>query len=437
MKYLFILLLLTSAVGFAQDAEQGLVITGSIIDEQKNPVPFGNVAIHNVTDSVLVTGGVSDEQGKFQVPVNPGKYFVKISFLSYREQVIPNVNVDAASINIGTITLKEDSQVLEEVVVKGEKASMELQLDKRVFNVQKDLSNVGRNASDILGNLPSVTVDVDGTVSLRGSNNVRILIDGKPSGLTSRDPEALRMLQGNLIESVEIITNPSSRYDAAGEVGIINIILKKNQDKGINGSFSANAGYPTQYGGSYSINIRRKNINLFSSYGVDYNKRPGYGSSFQQSTTADTSFTYMQRTDRTQEEFSHNFTIGLDYFFKDNSTLTGSFLYNTGNGLTKSQIDYHDFDGNGTITRFVRRNEREKEDEKNIEGALSYKKNFQRKGQVLTSEFKYIMSVDDEDSDYNQSINEGIDSLQQSINFADEINWLLQVDYAHPFGNHG
>lgn len=437
MKYIFILLLLSSTVTLAQDAEQGVVITGSITDEQKNPVPFGNVAVHNESDSVLVTGGVSDDQGKFNVPVKPGRYFVKISFLSYEEQLIPNVNVEAANVDIGAITLKEDSQVLEEVVVQGQKASMELQLDKRVFNVQKDLSNVGRNASDILGNLPSVNVDVDGTVSLRGSDNVRILIDGKPSGLTSRDPEALRMLQGNLIESIEVITNPSSRYDAAGEVGIINIILKKNQDKGVNGSFSANAGHPTQYGGSYSINIRKKNVNIFSSYGVDYNKRPGYGDSFQQFTSADTSFTYTQQSDRSQEEFSHNFTVGLDYFFKDKSTLTASFLYNTGDGLTTSQTDYNDFDENGAVTRFVRRNERENEDEKNIEGSLSFKKNFDRKGQSLTSEFKWILSVDDEDSDYDEAVNEGLDSLQHSINFADEINWLFQVDYTHPFGTDG
>ena len=195
---------------------------------------------------------VSDEQGKFSVPVEPGKYFLRISFLSYEEEVVPNVTISNSNINVGVVTLKEDSQVLEEVVVKGEKASMELQLDKRVFNIEKDLSNVGRNASDILGNLPSVTVDVDGAVSLRGSENVRILIDGKPSGLTSRDPEALRMLQGNLIQSIEVITNPSSRYDAAGEVGIINIVLKKNQEKGINGSFSLKGGYPAEYGGSYS-----------------------------------------------------------------------------------------------------------------------------------------------------------------------------------------
>src|SRR3990170_574714 len=359
MKQLVGLFIFVSTIVFSQDAQQEALISGTILDEKKNAVPYGNVSIHNPSDSTLVTGGVSDDQGKFSVPVKPGNYYIRVSFLSYEERIIPNLMVAGQNVDLGTIVLKENSQVLNELIVRGQKDQMELQLDKRVFNIQKDLSNVGRNASDILGNLPSVTVDVDGTVSLRGSDNVRILIDGRPSGLTSRDPEALRMLQGNLIESIEVITNPSSRYDAAGEVGIINIILKKNQDKGVNGSFSANAGYPVQYGGAYSINIRRKKVNLFSSYGVDYNERPGYGTSFQQSATADTSFSYTQRSDRTQEEFSHNFTIGMDYFFTDNSTLTGSFLYNTGDGLTKSRIDYHDFDGNGTITRFVRRNERE------------------------------------------------------------------------------
>src|SRR5688572_4123446 len=365
MRYLLLsLFALVCVAGNSQDPEQeGALITGSIMDEKKIPVPYGNVAIHSTTDSILVTGGVSDDQGKFQVPVKPGKYFVKISFLSYKEKLIPNVVVTDTRVDLGVVTLTEDSQVLEEVVVQGEKASMELQLDKRVFNVQKDLSNVGRNASDILGNLPSVTVDVDGTVSLRGSSNVRILIDGKPSGLTSRDPEALRMLQGNLIESIEVITNPSSRYDAAGEVGIINIVLKKNQEKGINGTFTANGGYPALYGGSYTINLRRKKVNLFSSYGIDYNERPGRGQSHQYYTSPDTSFHYTQSNERTQQEFSHNFTLGLDYFLNDKTTLTASGLYNVGEGLSKVQTIYNDFDENEDLSRVVVRNEREKEDE--------------------------------------------------------------------------
>jgi outer membrane receptor for ferrienterochelin and colicin len=114
-----------------------------------------------------------------------------------------------------------------------------------------------------------VAVDVEGNVSLRGSQNVRILIDGRPSGLTGiSTADALRQLQGNLIESVEVITNPSARYDAEGEVGIINIILKKKKKKGVNGSFSLNAGYPDNYGASFNINFRRNKLNFFSSYGI-------------------------------------------------------------------------------------------------------------------------------------------------------------------------
>lgn len=438
MKYFLVLFLFSCVVAIAQDeSQQGPAITGSIVDEQKNPVPFGNVAVHSVEDSTLVTGGVSDAEGKFVVPVKAGEYFVKISFLSYEEEVIPGVSVASKNVSLGVITLKENSEILQEVVVQGEKAQMELQLDKRVFNVEKDLSNAGRNASDILGNLPSVTVDVDGTVSLRGSDNVRILIDGKPSGLTSRDPEALRMLQGNLIQSIEVITNPSSRYDAAGEVGIINIVMKKNQGKGVNGTFSVNAGHPAEYGASYSINVRRNRVNFFSSYGLEYDKRPGYGISYQRSTLPDTSFAYTQRNDRNRRELSHNFTAGMDYFFNDQTTLTGSFLYNTGTGRNTATTVYDDFDEAGNIARTVVRNETEHEDEENIEGNLSFRKNFSKKNQSLTVDFKWIQSVDDESTDYRESVNEGADSLQRSINFADELNWLLQADYIHPFGRDG
>ena len=223
---------------------------------------------------------------------------------------------------------------------------MELQLDKRVFNVQKDLSNVGRNASDILGNLPSVTVDVDGTVSLRGSDNVRILIDGKPSGLTSRDPEALRMLQGNLIESIEVITNPSSRYDAAGEVGIINIILKKNQEKGINGTFTANAGYPALYGGSYTIKCEGKKSIYFQAMGLIIANVQDMVNLINNIPAPTPAFFTLKAMNRTQQEFSHNFTLGLDYFLSDKTTLTASGLYNVGEGISKVQTTYNDFDEN-------------------------------------------------------------------------------------------
>jgi outer membrane receptor protein involved in Fe transport len=416
----------------AQDQGSVRTITGVVNDEQQRAVPYASVALYTSGDSSLVGGSVTDESGKFLISAKQATYFLKITFLSFEEKWVAVPQGDM--VDVGAIVLESASRLLKEVVVSGERSQMELQLDKRVFNVGKDLSNIGGNAADILGNLPSVSVDVDGTFSLRGSENVRILIDGRPSGLTSRDPDALRKLQGNLVERVEIITNPSSRYDAAGEVGIINIILKKNQEKGVNGSVTANAGYPSFYGGSYTINVRRKNANLFSSYGLDYRKRPGYGNSLQRFPLGDSS--YHQRNERTNSELSHNFMIGLDYFLSDKSTLTGSFLYNTGDGITASELRYDDYK-NGQPVKTVIRTEREHEDEKNIEGSLNFKRDFEAKGHTLTADFKWIKSVDNEDTDYAEGTPGDIPKRQQAINFADEINWLIQTDYIRPFSKDG
>ncbi len=251
-------------------AQRTYTITGAVVDDQNLVIPFANAAVYNSLDSTLVGGAASDETGVFAIPLRPGNYYLKITFLSYRERIIPNVNVVSRDIDLGTIVLDADTKVLETVEIVGERSQMELQLDKRVFNVGSDLSTSGGNAADILNNVPSVNVEVDGTVSLRGNENVRILINGKPSGLTSRDPDALRNLQANLVERVEVITNPSSRYEASGEVGIINIVLKKNQENGLHGTFTGVVGHPDYLGGSYSLNMRRKKVNVFSSYGANY-----------------------------------------------------------------------------------------------------------------------------------------------------------------------
>lgn len=432
LNFIFILLLCFTPA-FAQDGNS-LRVTGTIVDEQNNVIPFASVVMHNQADSALINGAVSDDLGKFQIAAQPGSYYLKISFLSFEEKTVALPNVTDRDVDVGSIVLKSSSRLLKEVEVTGEKSQMELQLDKRVFNVGKDLSNIGGTAADILGNLPSVNVDPDGTVSLRGSENVRILIDGRPSGLTTRDPDGLRKLQGNLVERVEIITNPSSRYDAAGEVGIINIIMKKNQQNGVNGSVTGTAGYPEFYGGSYTLNVRRKNVNIFSNYGVDYRSRPGYGRSFQRFVNTDSS--YRQNNDRTNSELSHNFMLGLDYFIGDKTTLTGSFQYNTGHGVTKSTTTYQDYK-NDELVQTVLRTERETEDEENIEGTLNFKREFKKKDQMFTVDFKWIKDVDDEISDYSEGVVGDTFKFQDADNLANETTWLFQSDYIHPFSKEG
>lgn len=419
---------------FAQSGQGSrYVISGSIVDDQDNIVPFANAAVYNNLDSALVGGSASDETGGFAIPMKPGNYFLKITFLSYEEKIIPNVNLINRNIELGTIVLKSDTRLLEAVEIQGEKSQMELQLDKRVFNVGTDLSSKGGNAADILNNVPSVNVEVDGTVSLRGNENVRILINGKPSGLTSRDPDALRHLQASLVERVEVITNPSSRYEASGEVGIINIVLKKNQENGLNGTFTGVLGHPDFLGGSYSLNLRRKKINIFSSYGVDYRKSPGNSTLYQSFNNGEKET--WQDGDQSRSELSHNIMGGLDYFINDKNTITGSIMYNFGDGLNRSALTYKDFE-NGMATGTTFRSDRESEDEENIEAALNYKREFKRKDQTFTADFQYNKSLDGETSDFTQIEND-ITTLQRSKNIAIDRNWFFQTDYVHPFAKDG
>ena len=441
MKVFFLAFCLISTcfkVVFAQE-ESGFIISGKLEDSDKNPVLFANVALYTTKDSVLTGGIATDETGKFQFPAKAGNYFLKVTYLGLDDKIVPNVNVVSGNLNLGTITMKSNTKVLKELVVKGEKSQMELQLDKRVFNVGKDLSNIGSNASDILNNMPSVTVDVEGNVALRGSGNVRILIDGKQSGMVGMNPaEALRQIPGDLIESIEIITNPSSRYDAEGEVGILNIVMKKNIRYGINGSFTATAGYPANFGGSFNINYRKQKVNLIASYGNMYREGPGRGTSRQEYNSADTSFVYEQKTTRNRGGYSNNFMVGMDYFLNKNNTLTGTLSYRNSQNTNRSELQYRDFDFQNNLTQTVIRNERETEPRTNVEAALNYLKTFEKKGRSLSIDAKYIFSDETESSKYDQSTSGEAAALRQrSYNTEDEKNLLFQLDYIHPLGKDG
>jgi outer membrane receptor protein involved in Fe transport len=442
MKRFFstIFLTLTFALTALAQADDAYVISGVVVDEDGTPVPFANAALYNRSDSVLVTGAVSTAEGAFRIPVGSGQYYLKVTFLSYEEKTIPRIDVTNADVDLGTIVLRPGQQVLEEVTVQSERSSMELYLDKRIFNVGKDLTNISGSATDILDNVPSVTVDVDGNVSLRGSENVRILINGKPSGLTGiSTADALQQIQANLIESVEVITNPSSRYDAEGEVGIINIILKKEVREGVNGAFTVNAGHPDNYGGSFNVNFRREKFNLFSSYGFRYRSSPGSGNSYQQFTEPDTSFAYFQENSRRRGGVSHTLMAGIDYYFNETSMLTGSVNYRKSDGLNKSSYTFRDFDENGTLIRTVARREREEEPEDNSEVALSFRKDYgTRNNHYLTADFKWIENVETEYSTFVETDDAaGTQIDQRASNTENERNLLFQADFVKPIGQRG
>ena len=414
-------------------------IKGLVIDEKGKLIDNCNILLFNTIDSVQVAATVSDAKGKFDFSIAPGSYYIKISFLSYEEKITP-IDIYDKDVDIGSVSLKISAKVLSEVVVTSEKKLMELQLDKRVYNVSQDVSNIGANASEILENIPSVTVDADGNVSLRGSQGVRILIDGKPSALTGiRSTDALRNLQGAMIDRIEVITNPSSRYDAAGETGIINIILKKNKTRGFNGNFTGTAGYPSHFSGAYSINYRTQKMNLFSSFGTNYRRNKGKGFSTQHYTGSDTSFIYNQSDHRTRKDFSVEFMTGIDYFINANTTLTGSFLIDAGKENNLNTILYEDYNAAVQLTKSTLRIDDETAKEKDTEISLTLRKKFPGSNKKeWTSDFKWTSSGETESSDYMQDdINGGSKLIQRSANPAYEDNILLQTDYVTSLGNEG
>ena len=432
VRLLPILLLLCVSSLFAQTK---IKIQGEV------NVPFSSIRLFK--GATLVTGTIGNEKGKFTLEVAAGVYDLLIESVGYEPLKMANQSF-SSSVNLGLISVKESNQTLNEVVVKGQKASMELNLDKRIFNVGTDLANKGATASEILGNLPSIQVDPEGAIKLRGSDNVRILIDGKPSTLAGiNGSSGLQSLQGNLIDKVEIITNPSARYEAEGMAGIINIVLKKNQNQGFNGAIETTSGYPENFGGTAIVNYRKNKLNFFVNYGAFYRRTPGRGNIYQEVYTGKQTNFLEQRSQSNVTGLVNNVRGGADYFFNDKTILTASYIYRRTDVRRISDFYYLDYKGTELFADTYRQQD-EKEAEPNGEYALTFKKSFKKKGQEFSADLRYLDYWERSDQLYTQigkkpdGSNFPEQSLnQKALNDEYERQWILQADYVNPIGKDG
>ncbi|WP_026951878.1 outer membrane beta-barrel family protein [Algoriphagus mannitolivorans] len=424
-------------------------IRGTVVDRSNStPLPFATVGVYTEKDS-LIGGGITDENGKFTVDLPFGKFYSLIEFMGYQAEKTDffSLSRENTNIDLKEITLAISAEDLEEVVVQGEKTIMELALDKRIFNVGKDLANTGGNASDILMNLPSISVDPEGNVRLRGSSNVRILIDGKPSGLVSfKGSSGLRQLPANLVERVEVITNPSARYEAEGMAGVINIILKKDSKQGFNGSFEVLGGYPKNLGFSANLNYRHNRINWFINYGFTSRRQPGWSELYQEVYNEDgTTSLLLQNNELNLKTGNNNLRGGLDYYFNEKSILTLSYLWRRSDAHRILDIRYEDYlNTTGNFLGYSLRRQNEIEDEPNKEAIINYKRTFEKKGHELNASFTYLNYWERSDqiyTEYQYSPSETPipenDLVQTSLNDEYENQYLLQLDYVKPFGSKG
>ncbi len=465
MKKLILLIILCIAGFYQIDAQQRrggrggpggerqgapkINIIGKLINSSTGQgLEYATISVFSKRDSSLVGGGLSEPDGTFTVEAKPGPMYAVIDYLGFESLIIDPIPFDRdkirageRKIDLGEVSMFEGGVALEEVEIRAEKSETQFSLDKKVFNVGKDLANQGGSAEDILDNVPSVTVDVEGEVSLRGSTGVRILIDGKPSGLASAG-NGLRSIPSNMIDQVEVITNPGARYEAAGTSGIINIVLKKNTGHGFNGSFDVSVAQPLGYGAGANINYRKGKVNWFANYGFRYRSGPGGGTTYQETTRNDSVFILDLTRSMDRSGFNNSIRTGLDYHFTDNATLTGYLQYRKSDENNENVVIYNDFlQSINNPTSITDRVDDESEDESNLEYSLDYRNEIGgNRNHLFKATVQYRDDIETENSIFTETFNplEGpsYNSLnQRSNNKEANKTWLVQMDYAKPLSS--
>lgn len=419
---------------------QRYAISGKVIDNSMGvPLEYATISITDPNNPDFIDGGVTDIDGNFSIPVRPGTYNIKVEFISFESKNFNNRTVNS-DVNLGTIELGLSSDSLDEVVVRAETTQVEVRLDKKIYNIGKDLTTKGGTVSDALNNVPSVSVDVEGGISLRGNENVRILINGKPSAMAGfGSTDVLSQLPADAIDRVEVITSPSARYGAEGTAGILNIILRKEKTLGFNGSLTLNAGIPEDYGVSANINYRTNNFNIFNTTGFNYGNSPGNGY-FETVYTAGTFDRVIEdrETDRLNRGFNTNF--GIEYYINDQSSVTASAFLRTGSDKDVT-VNMSDRFIEGELVQQTVRREVESEKDNSYQFSLNYINRFNDAGHQLTADIQ--IEKDEEEAPAFVTEVATLDLTDEGIGFLpsedvftieDQNEFLLQVDYVLPIG---
>ena len=445
MKNYFQLILTAVFISFSSVAqkpiEQKITISGKVFEKgNKIAVEYATVSFKNSASNQLY-GAMTDAKGLFTFELPVGDYTGVIELMSYKKVTITQKKYTENTF-LGSFSLEADISQLQDVIVIAEKSTVEIKLDKRVYNVGKDMIVKGGTVSDVLDNVPSVTVDTEGNVALRGNENVKILIDGKPSGLAGINvADALKLLPADAVEKVEVITNPSARYDAEGGGGIINIVLRKGKSNGVNGSIILSAGDPESYGVSSTLNKKGTNFNLFSNFGYNYRNNPGNSltdAEYFNSNGTTSRFINERRTnERLSEGYNANF--GIDLNLSKSLTWTNALTFRESNGKNPDNVFFYNFDAFRNPTFVRNRLNDAKSDEFSIEYSSNFTKKFKTDGHQLTVDVAVSQNRENEFATIYDQILGTPSSLfsETTDNKQSQQRNLLQTDYVLPIGKDG
>ncbi len=401
-------------------------ITGKIIDQVlKEPVPYASVIIKSKEDGSTITGGITDDSGAFEITDVPeGTVIFEAQFIgykTYRKEI--NISSGNRKVDLGTIALEENVETLEGVEVVGERTTIEQRIDRKVINVGKDLTTAGASASDIMNNVPSVSVDQQtGNISMRGNENVRVMVDGKLSNVPVG--QLLKQIPSTSIKSIELITNPSAKYNPEGMSGIINIVLHKNANIGFNGNVNVGLTHDIEakFNSSIDMNYRNGKLNLYGNYGNNIGKYINYG--------------HILREDENSEQFfdfnnnnkSHLYKIGVDYYINDKNTI--SFFTNQnifdGKSLGDNSVLYYDDPSRNSYQLFNDTNANQ-----SSQYNFDYKLDFNKEGHNIELEVDYNQFTNDEDASFNFSGSSAIPDYQDFVD-TERDQLTANLDYINP-----
>lgn len=439
-RYTLLILLVFSQyiVAQMQEPEKTLRVSGQVLEKDSNlPLEYATIAIID-SNNKIVTGGITDTKGKYDLAVAPGVYTFRFEFISYKTFQITNQPIYKDTV-LPIVFLEIDAENLDEVIIRAETTEVQIRLDKKIYNIGKDLTTSGATISDALNNVPSVNVDVEGAISLRGNENVRILINGKPSAIAGfGSTEALQSLPAETIDRVEVITSPSARYDAEGTAGILNIILKKEKTLGINGSLNTNISWPLSSSATGNINLRTKKFNIFNTSGIRYSDAPG-NAYFENLYLSDTNDNPLLIEDRVYDRirYGYNINMGIEYFLSNTSSITASGFLHKGDHETTTTNNSREFNRSNELAFKRLRTEGENADHTTYQFSLNYVNDFSKDGHKLTADLQFENDIEEEKSLVEEinilPVNERLSS-ENITSDEDKKEYLAQIDYVLPIG---
>lgn len=438
--WMLVTFFLLAATSFAQK-NKTVQLSGTLIEAATNqPLEYASIYAENVDNPTIIAGGMTDAKGFFSFDIQEGTYLVRMDYLGFQTIELPSVVVNGNT-SVGLHKIQDDNQTLEEVTIIAERSTVDIKLDKKVYNVGQDMIVKGGTASDVLDNVPSVTVDAEGTVSLRGNENVKVLIDGKPTGLASNISEAMRIIPAESIEKIEVITNPSARYEAEGGAGIINIILRKGQALGVNGSVTGTLGHPENYDLNANVNFRSDKFNLYTTSGYSDSQSEGYtinnNEYLDRITGLPTQYIYENKENERHRK-GYNINFGLDLFVTDSFTWSNVVSTRKNKIQNPNWVTYDYFDQDHVFDFARTRDEDKTRNRENIEYTSSIEKRFNDEGHLLTLEYT-VSKGTDRDNSYIRDQRESSNTLDLERTFATEFENrnYVKADYVLPLGKNG